>query len=221
MKMKVIAFLGLTLISCSNERSEKSKLDDVRDIRSMTVRADGLFDVVCRNGLAEVRSAEEIKQGNVCGTSSSPSNLVCVSRDNDGRDPWAVGRMDDTGRVSKVSNVIFSTNAECRDAINQSRALTSSSVVCASRDADGRSPYEVYRVTASSTAAKTALIFGDIASCNTSLLKARRTPSSLLTCASRDADGRNPWSLYAITETGVTKNTTVYSTFDDCIAQLP
>jgi|GEM_PF-6019512 len=49
----------------------------ISDIASMTARIDGSFDVVCKDGSKEVKTAKEISDNNVCNKPSPPSP-VCT-----------------------------------------------------------------------------------------------------------------------------------------------
>jgi hypothetical protein len=217
----ILSAMTLVFASCSNEQSGGSKIKDVSDIRTMTARNDGLFDVVCRNGQAEVRSAAEIKSGQVCGSSSgSGGALICVSRDNDGRNPWSVAKMADDGSVQKFSTIVFETVESCKEAVASSKNLFGTlTLLCGSRDADGRSPFAAFKINADNSVTKERLIYGTADECSSSLQKARQTATSILACASRDADGRNPWALFAVTASGTTKTQFVYNNLAECLAQ--
>lgn len=67
------------------------------------------------------------------------TTLSCITRDNDGRDPWAPAIIQD-GRVAKVLPTL-STVEECVNSISQSISNRFAVSLCVSRDNDGRAPY--------------------------------------------------------------------------------
>ena len=67
MHKKIFLLIGLAITGCSDSR-EISESKDVSDIQSMSLRPDGQYDVRCRDGRLEVRSAQDIRSGVVCET---------------------------------------------------------------------------------------------------------------------------------------------------------
>ena len=160
------------------------------------------------------------KKSQVCGSSANGAVLVCVSRDDDGRNPWVVASMKDDGTTLKLPGVLFKTFDQCKAAVSSSRnILDSFSLLCTSRDGDGRTPFEIFKVSSDNTVTNEGLVFKEFEDCTASLQKAKQTPKSIIACASRDGDGRDPWALFAVTESTTNKTHLSYKTRDECLAQ--
>jgi hypothetical protein len=276
MRVLLVAMLSGLMVQCGNAE-QASELKDVQDIQSMSVRSDGLYDVRCKDGRAEVRSASEIRNGQVCtsggGGGGGNGALICAARDNDGRDPWILAVIRDDGSITRLPGTVFGTNDQCRRAANGARPAGNNVIACISRDNDGRDPWIDAQI---STSAGTVTrlpslsygtfdaciaglgqgaVFGDqtvlctardndgrdpwilgrvgsdgqlvrvpevqygtIDQCRQSLGSARNTGSALIVCGSRDRDGRDPWNLYSLTTSGTTRLSLTYSTLDQCVA---
>ncbi len=88
----VFAALSVGLVACSaapdasHEGTGRTSQASVDDIRSMTRRTDGNYDVVCSDGHAEIVSARQIRDDEVCRTATTPTTCVprCNSRNSAG-----------------------------------------------------------------------------------------------------------------------------------------
>jgi hypothetical protein len=58
--------LAVGLLSCGREANQTSETKDIADVQSMWQRADGQFDVLCRDNSRELASASMIQKGLVC-----------------------------------------------------------------------------------------------------------------------------------------------------------
>lgn len=70
--------------------------------------------------------------------------LICSSRDNDGRDPWKVSRIDmNAGTAVALARAVASTKNECFQQLADMREYQDGLSMCVSRDGDGRDPWKL------------------------------------------------------------------------------
>lgn len=70
------------------------------------------------------------------------SQIICGSRDADGRSPYAIFQI--TGTQAKNTKITYDSLAGCNNAIAISKITRSVVGFCGSSDGDGRSPYAVF-----------------------------------------------------------------------------
>jgi len=198
----------------------------VEDIESMTVQRDGSYRVVCRDGRVEFRSASEIRSDRVCmnggGGGGGSGILRCVARDNDGRNPWIIAQFNSNGDLTRFSELVFDTLENCQSSVSANvRVGFDVDVVCASRDRDGRNPWALGVISRGSASLARA-VYGDFTSCRSALARARTSRDFMLTCTSRDADGRNPWSYVTVNSAGTVnlRTDTTFGSLDECLRDL-
>jgi hypothetical protein len=195
---------------------------DVQDILSLVKRSDGDFDIVCSNGTREVRSAADIKAGNVCVVTQT-TGLTCVSRDNDGQNPFVLARFTPEGQLVPVAGAVYGTLGDCRTAAGATRAAGAATLVCASRDNDGQNPWTLGLVDAEGQATHLGeFVFGTLTDCLSALQSGVTLAGELTLCTSRDGDGQNPFVPVAIDAAGARTRLAVlvYGAFDQCRVSL-
>jgi hypothetical protein len=217
----LLAFAG-----CGGAKPEASTVKAVEDISSMTQERDGSFRVVCNDGRIEYRSAAEVRSNRVCerggGGGDTSGILRCIARDNDGRDPWILARFLGSGQMQRFDEFVFSTFESCQNTVRSAVTVGwDTSVFCTSRDRDGRNPW-AFGVIASGANLAADAIFGDIGSCQSALARARVSRDFLLTCTSRDRDGRSPWSFVTVNAAGQVQlqPDTTWNTLEQCLSNL-
>jgi hypothetical protein len=164
---------------------------------------------------------DQCRQAIIMARPTGNKLLACIARDNDGRDPWVGAEIaPDAGTVKKVTDLSFATFDACTQGISAGRTFMDQAIICTARDGDGRDPWVLGRVSNGTLTKVTNTVLGNIQQCNQSLNSARISDTSMLLCSSRDRDGRDPWSLYNLTATTATKLASDYSTFDQCLSGL-
>jgi hypothetical protein len=84
--VSVLAWIGAAIAACADAPNEASETGAssalVSDIASMTQRADGKFDVVCKDGSREIDSSDQIVANQACsgGGSSGDGGLGSATR---------------------------------------------------------------------------------------------------------------------------------------------
>ncbi|MBC86032.1 MAG: hypothetical protein CL677_02545 [Bdellovibrionaceae bacterium] len=154
--------------------------------------------------------------------SPRPVGYTCVPRDNDGRAPYAIAIRDSNFDVQK-SRHIYGSMTDCNQAIDRMRYIDGVKILCGSRDYDGRAPYSVFRMDGVADVRFTGLGFSTVQECENTLNdRVRFRRGSYVTCSSRDADGRAPWSIFAInfTQAQVERKSETFNTYNDCRSQL-
>ncbi|MBX3041933.1 MAG: hypothetical protein KF789_14600 [Bdellovibrionaceae bacterium] len=80
----------------------------------------------CQSTLSQVRTIRGV-------------NLLCTSRDNDGREPYTLAALQDS-RIVRIAGT-SSSKSECWNTLTSMRVQGSITTICVSRDNDGRNPY--------------------------------------------------------------------------------
>jgi hypothetical protein len=75
---------------------------------------------------------------------STNSNIayLCVSRDNDGRNPYAIGFRNGS-EIKKVNGTTFNNAASCQLSLDFAKVVQDGILVCITRDGDGRNPWQL------------------------------------------------------------------------------
>ena len=82
--------LGLCAVACSTDAlvtAQQTIFDTEDEIRSLSIRADFEFDVVCADGVTERHGTETILDDEVC-TVAGGDGFICTYADGKGRAPW-------------------------------------------------------------------------------------------------------------------------------------
>ena len=130
---------------------------------------------------------------------------VCASRDKDGRAPYAIAIEDKNTSKFQISKAVFSTMEECNTVLSQPiEILDGKKFFCSSRDSDGRSPFAAFRWNVENNSLinfdKLLLVYDSTQSCMDSLVNVSVRDGIAYVCASRDKDGRAPYSKFQISE---------------------
>lgn len=220
--------LVLTMAGCGG--SSNAGVKAVEDISSMVQERDGSFRVTCSDGRIEYRSPAEIRANRVCerggggggGGGGGSGDLRCIARDNDGRDPWILSRFRSDGQMQRFDEFVFSNLSSCQAAArNATRVGWDTQVFCSSRDRDGRDPW-AFGVIADRATLATDAVFGSLGACESALARARHYRDFMMTCTSRDRDGRDPWSFVTVNAAGqvLLRTDTNWSTLEQCLSNL-
>lgn len=222
MKKLFVFIFAAGLIACGHTE-QPSAAKEVDDIQSMSKRPDGQYDVRCQDGRFEVRSASEIRSGNVCRSGGGNSSLICVAKDNDGRDPWILATLNVNGTVTRLQGTQFSTIDQCRQSTAAARPLDRSVIVCIARDNDGRDPWVGAQIFLDTGTIQKIpdLSFSTLDQCTQGIGAGRPFRAQVILCAARDNDGRDPWILGRLGNGALTKiPETVFTTVDQCYRSL-
>ncbi len=161
----------------------------------------------------------------IYGGNSTPALIACVTRDNDGRDPWMLAVRDGIN-VRRIGGTVFANQAQCEIGMQNIRAIGATSLMCVSRDNDGRNPYTLATLSTSAPGnfvlAKLAAVMPDMESCTGTIRRAVIRQNQALLCVSRDNDGRAPWIATSLDARSgqFQRGTEVYNTIDACWASL-
>ena len=127
----------------------------------------------------------------------SNASYTCVSRDNDGRDPWVLGIRSGLN-VSRIAAGYYKTQGDCTTALNSTRYLNGASLICVSRDNDGASPYQL-GVLGNDVTRLPRTMTSSAAACQ-SLMQALRPTrdGTVVYCTARDNDGAAPYQAVSL-----------------------
>lgn len=221
----LFALLVLSNIYGYESRAEDPIYREIADL-AYAVQTETRYTQANRQDLGQVKrmlgDALSILKG---GSGSNAGSLTCVSRDNDGRNPFAFAyRNPDDFSTKKITNAIFGDLASCQSAKASAITVGYRVLYCASKDSDGRNPISIYTYTPSqnATQGKQVGVFADQKSCETSLKKAIVSRAgAVLVCVSKDNDGRNPWTQATIKADGTVIRTNVtYADLTACLNSL-
>jgi hypothetical protein len=145
------------------------------------------------------------------------STVVCVARDNDGRDPWQRVSINSAGQVQRHST-LFQTYAACATSLTQGRAIGEGLVSCTARDNDNRDPWIFTILSTKGEGRIVAISFTAVTACQQALADGRLNRLTLLVCVARDNDNRDPWIIASLKSDGTaTRNTsTTFGTYQQC-----
>ncbi|MEM6533237.1 MAG: hypothetical protein AAF654_11460 [Myxococcota bacterium] len=191
----------------------------VSDIRLLSSREDGRFDVICKDGTTEIRTAEEILDNQVCEGQPSGEAFICASRYSNGFAPWALARIADGG-PEMFTSAIYQSVDECRSAIEAQAVHGAGTYLCASRYSNGFAPWMVSYVDADGIESLTRLVFQTLDSCNEAVSESSDVEESLYLCASQYQNGFAPWSMYSVANGDATRTSANYNSFEQCVSDV-
>tara|TARA_R110000868_G_scaffold117600_13_gene312445 strand:+ start:15312 stop:15995 length:684 start_codon:yes stop_codon:yes gene_type:complete len=168
-----------------------------------------------------LQSTLELLQGGGGPVPPNPNprlNLSCISRDNDGRDPYVLGVKDPiTLSVTKLPHSNIGQEANCREVKDSAVSIRESIFACVSKDNDGRDPWSIAHFKDGKFEGNINNL-GKLSDCSKSLSRALRSSQAVAFCASRDNDGRAPWvQMSVVVESGETHRAGSYDTLDKCL----
>jgi hypothetical protein len=163
------------------------------------------------------RALEILRNGGRTGPSEI--DILCVSRDNDGNEPYNLAIRDPRDfSLKKIPGAVLH-KADCESATRSAITLGRVAYVCASRDGDANTPYGVFAVDDMGESLKMKAV-GTFAQCESALAGALRTRQAAAVCMSRDNDGNTPWArfTYNVTNKTVQQVGDTFSSLDACNA---
>lgn len=226
MKRFVVLCAGLmmTLSAQAQSLNLKNSIEDTLEDIRYELRSTRASDRELIRVLEQLRDAQLTLRGGLGqGTGNvNTANLSCVSRDNDGMNPYVIAIRDPRDfSVTKVQGLSFKKE-DCERAIRSIRTVRGSSFLCASRDNDGMNPITIYALDSSlrSVAQKIGSYRG-VQECEQALSSALLSRTHLAVCASRDNDGMNPFIriVYSLQDRTVNRDAGVtYRSMQECQA---
>jgi hypothetical protein len=119
--------------------------------------------------------------------------LICVSKDNDNRGPYALAFRNGID-VFRIVNAIYSSMEDCQNAITNSRKILGATLVCSAKDRDGRSPYDIGAISGPAPLVKIQRsVTLSMIDCQETLKDMKVFGSQVVFCGSQDSDGRSPF----------------------------
>ncbi|MFL2538727.1 MAG: hypothetical protein ACJ0RU_04470 [Candidatus Rariloculaceae bacterium] len=169
------------------------------------------------------------ESGDPVTATSESGEWVCTSRDSDGLSPYAFAIQEDTFEIDIYDDAVFDSMRECESALSEPiEAVDGEQYFCASRDADGLSPYDVFRWNVESSFFggdtfidfdQLGLITDSIRECENSIENVSIRNDRAFACASRDADGLSPYSVFELIENPGPVGQ-VHDRLNDCVNSL-
>ncbi len=228
--IKYILLVGLLTLShiataqSNSNRHMKNKIYNFLDEIKYTIRSNDYSNDQLRQVLHYLSLAQEsLNDSNRPQPPTQPErpnpsfNLICMSRDGDNRSPYAIGIQNTLDLSVIKTNIIYTKESDCQSIVKSPFQVKDVVYVCGSRDKDGMSPYSIYTINNNSST-QLKLTYDSVVSCQTSLARSKITPQVLGVCASRDNDGKSPWSFFTINHqtNAVSKIDITYPSLDEC-----
>lgn len=223
--MRTLLLASVLLLSSANAFAARKSSNELKreivttlqNIRS-EINMDLASEDQLRDALLNVNAALAVLQGG--GTPPSSQELTCVSKDNDGREPYQIARVNQDFSTTKIAGTILN-NPDCKAAVKSPRKLRNHVVTCASKDGDARAPFQAISIAREGNDHRKFGVFNSFDDCSQSVARAQLNAQFFAMCASKDNDGRAPWlRLVLDTTTGsVTKAGDVFNSLQDCWAQ--
>ena len=158
------------------------------------------------------------------GDSTTPNQgISCVARDNDGRNPWMLAISNDGGfSKKKINKTTIGNLNDCEEVARAARSVGSSYLACVTKDNDGRNPWVLAMINNTNATHIRYSTVANKANCLEALNNAVNAGrGQIVTCGSRDSDGRTPFVKIKFDKNGqVTKGTDSYNSFANCIRDL-
>lgn len=164
------------------------------------------------------RNLESIRR--IMNNSSDPTDYPeysCVSRDNDGRSPYALGYRNGVD-VVRIPGESFSTKEDCQTALLSTRQVRRKTLLCVSRDSDGRSPYQLSILDGAKINKIPNTVSNDKLQCQQALKELKSQGQNVIFCTSRDNDGRSPYIAISLNliDFSVKKGSEVFTDISGC-----
>jgi hypothetical protein len=169
-----------------------------------------------------LQAIRNVLKGSPGGSQPGKENYVCVSRDNDGRNPWMLGVRDFTNIV-RIPGTVTNTKEDCEKNLNNTRLVRGGLLACFTRDDDGRNPWRMnFLGFDNRLILLDRAITNDYQTCVRTTNDTKITRDGILYCASRDEDGRNPYVIvgYRMDGSGSSVGNETYFTYEQCKAAL-
>ncbi len=129
------------------------------------------------------------------GTTNPPARglLLCISRDNDGRDPYILGMKDPrTLQTLRIINTNVGNKAQCKQVVQNYRQGGQFTIACVSKDNAGKDPWSP-TLLGNGRMIKKLNSLGALPNCIASINNAVITNYAMGICLSRDNDGKSPF----------------------------
>lgn len=141
----------------------------------------------------------------------------CVSKDNDGYNPWIISRMG-----KKIVGSVIGSQQDCEKVLNNRIEVGQDNLFCGSKDDDGYSPFQVIAVDRYANTVKLNAV-GSLENCLQTLANTKVSKGLSKTCVSKDNDGHSPWTIAyydGYTHTSNIDNGAIYRSLEDCLRSL-
>jgi hypothetical protein len=193
-------FVAIALVTClaSSAALAAGVVDEARSVfQELRQSSSQLTQEQERKILSHLRAIRAVIWGGGNPAPIDQPSYTCVSRYNDGRNPFVIGIRDGI-QVTRLAGGVFSTEEDCRNALSSSRYVLNETLMCVSRYNDGRNPYQLAKLGTEVTRLPRTLS-ADVNECGNLLSKLRPTTGGrVLYCNSRYDDNRAPYQVISL-----------------------
>lgn len=221
MKILPLALISLSLLSpLAQARLSDEAAELARELRANENSLSSTQEVQISRHLRSIRQVMNSDPANP--GRPGENSYVCVSRDNDGRDPWMLGVRDFTN-VVRISGTVVQTKQECENNLKNSRYIRGGLLTCFSRDNDGRDPWIMNFLGRDNSLIRlNRAVSTSYQDCANTIRDTKVTREGILYCASRDSDGRSPYVIvgYRTDGSGSQVGNETYSSYEQCRSSL-
>lgn len=214
----VLLIVGTQSVMAQPSRTEikRQMVRTIQDIRS-ELALDVATDEDLNSALLDLQAALDILRVGGGGHTVPPIQLQCISRDNDGHEPYMFGRKNEDFSVTPVQGSVLSLR-DCQASIAQTRRVSNYLIACTTRDSDANAPYMAMAIPNSGTAGVKFGVFGGLSECLEAVGKAPVSGAFMALCTSRDNDGRAPFvkMVFSSVDGSTRTNPVEYRTLQNC-----
>jgi hypothetical protein len=218
--LKLICLMVL-IVSFSSFAQIERRVIDLND----QIRSHVLNHTVDQRTLVRVKNQLEHVLATLHGTNPGPNpipsfGLKCVSRDNDGYEPWILAGERSDFSIIRYPQYMYRNIESCRRAASAGREMVGGFHTCSSRDNDGYAPFIIASFYGERTNKRTET-FRDIEACFNAIKRARENAEAFVTCVSRDNDGMAPFVKMVVKSEGQsTRQSHTYQNIESCFQDL-
>lgn len=154
------------------------------------------------------------------GQSQPNQNFTCVSRDNDGQNPWMLASRE-FNQVNRIAGTVVKTKAECENLLISGRKISGGTMLCVSRDNDGQNPYALAILKGSSLSKLPKAVSRTLGDCQQTMRDLKKTQEGMIFCASRDSDGAAPFVTIGIRrDLSASVGNETFRSYEDCTQSI-
>ena len=165
-----------------------------------------------------LQHALDTLRGNPSPIPPRRTELSCIDRDRDGRDPYILGYLDPrTLSTSRIPNTNVGSIHQCQNIVANSINLSQgATLTCITRDNDGREPWAPV-IIKDGRVEKRLNSLGSLNNCLSSISQSIANRFAVSLCVTRDNDGRAPFMRISYElSSGRVNNGATYNTLQEC-----
>lgn len=191
---KILMTVLMSVLSLSSFAQEKMHIEqEAQAVASILQREGRYLSQSQRSEIAKnLLNIRRIILNGDSGRDQDQGEYQCVSRDNDGMNPYVIGYRDGVN-ITRIQGEQYPNIAECKASLASTRRLSGVTLMCVSKDRDGMNPFQLARFSGSDFSRIERTVTKTKNECLSFLQSLTPRRGQVLFCTSRDNDGMNPY----------------------------